>query len=138
MATKSGSNYRETENEKALVSDERRMSGGTVMGSFAPYQAFAVGGPSSVRGYGEGAVGVGQSCLVSTSELSSIPLCSLCKSTVKGRSHSSITSSYGDGNDASTHTVSLDAKTRKIECSGDGLGHVLSAPVHPDSSKILA
>ncbi|RZB72132.1 hypothetical protein D0Y65_036462 [Glycine soja] len=50
------------------------MSGGTVMGSFAPYQAFAVGGPSSVRGYGEGAVGVGQSCLVSTSELSSIPL----------------------------------------------------------------
>ncbi|KAL5149208.1 Bet1-like SNARE 1-1 [Glycine soja] len=87
-----------------------RMSGGTVMGSFAPYQAFAVGGPSSVRGYGEGAVGVGQSCLVSTSELSSIPLCSLCKSTVKGRSHSSITSSYGDGNDASTHTVSLDAR----------------------------
>ncbi|KAG4396905.1 hypothetical protein GLYMA_10G034900v4 [Glycine max] len=50
-----------------------RMSGGTVMGSFAPYQAFAIGGPSSVRGYGEGAVGVGQSCLVSTSELS-IPL----------------------------------------------------------------
>ncbi|KAG4383607.1 hypothetical protein GLYMA_13G121201v4 [Glycine max] len=89
------------------------MSGGTVMGSFAPYQAFAVGGPSSVRGYGEGAVGVGQSCLVSTSELSSIPLCSLCKSTVKGRSHSSITSSYGDGNDASTHTVSLDAVIAK-------------------------
>ncbi|CAJ1968945.1 unnamed protein product [Sphenostylis stenocarpa] len=50
-----------------------RMSGGTVMGSFAPYQAFAIGGPSSVRGYGEGAISVGQSCLVSTSELS-IPL----------------------------------------------------------------
>ncbi|TKY52720.1 Outer envelope protein 80 [Spatholobus suberectus] len=46
-----------------------RMSGGTVVGSFAPYQAFAIGGPGSVRGYGEGAVGVGQSCLVSTSEL---------------------------------------------------------------------
>ncbi|XP_052731123.1 outer envelope protein 39, chloroplastic [Vigna angularis] len=50
-----------------------RMSGGTVKGSFAPYQAFAIGGPSSVRGYGEGAVGVGQSCLLSTTELS-IPL----------------------------------------------------------------
>ncbi|KAK7355899.1 hypothetical protein VNO80_15163 [Phaseolus coccineus] len=50
-----------------------RMSGGIVVGSFAPYQAFAIGGPSSVRGYGEGAIGVGQSCLVSTSELS-IPL----------------------------------------------------------------
>jgi len=46
-----------------------RMSGGTVMGSFAPYQAFAIGGPSSVRGYGKGAIGVGQSCLVSTTEL---------------------------------------------------------------------
>ncbi|XP_020231502.1 outer envelope protein 80, chloroplastic-like [Cajanus cajan] len=50
-----------------------RMSGGSVMGCFAPYQAFAIGGPGSVRGYGEGAVGVGQSCLVSTSQLS-IPL----------------------------------------------------------------
>ncbi|ESW16920.1 hypothetical protein PHAVU_007G195200 [Phaseolus vulgaris] len=50
-----------------------RMSGGTIKGSFAPYQAFAIGGPSSVRGYGEGAIGVGQSCLVTTSELS-IPL----------------------------------------------------------------
>ncbi|XP_027937338.1 outer envelope protein 80, chloroplastic-like isoform X3 [Vigna unguiculata] len=50
-----------------------RMSSGTVKGSFAPYQAFAVGGPSSVRGYGEGAIGVGQSCLLSTTELS-IPL----------------------------------------------------------------
>ncbi|KAK7393430.1 hypothetical protein VNO78_21986 [Psophocarpus tetragonolobus] len=50
-----------------------RMSGGTVMGSFAPYQAFAIGGPNSVRGYGEGAIAVGQSCLVSTSEMS-IPL----------------------------------------------------------------
>ncbi|KAL5149207.1 Bet1-like SNARE 1-1 [Glycine soja] len=79
-----------------------------------------VGGPSSVRGYGEGAVGVGQSCLVSTSELSSIPLCSLCKSTVKGRSHSSITSSYGDGNDASTHTVSLDAIRGYGVVGGDG------------------
>ncbi|KAL5149205.1 Bet1-like SNARE 1-1 [Glycine soja] len=109
-----------------------RMSGGTVMGSFAPYQAFAVGGPSSVRGYGEGAVGVGQSCLVSTSELSSIPLCSLCKSTVKGRSHSSITSSYGDGNDASTHTVSLDAggirfKTRLAQIQVD---YVINAFQH--------
>lgn len=35
----------------------------------APYQAFAIGGLSSVRGYGEGAVGSGRSCLVANSEL---------------------------------------------------------------------
>lgn len=39
------------------------------MGSIAPHLAFAIGGPNSVRGYGEGAVGSGQSCLVSRSEL---------------------------------------------------------------------
>jgi outer membrane protein assembly factor BamA len=50
-----------------------RLSGGSIVGSIAPYQAFAIGGPNSVRGYGEGAVGSGQSCLVSKTELA-IPL----------------------------------------------------------------
>lgn len=35
----------------------------------APYQAFAIGGLGSVRGYGEGAVGSGRSCLVANGEL---------------------------------------------------------------------
>ncbi|THG10185.1 hypothetical protein TEA_013878 [Camellia sinensis var. sinensis] len=35
----------------------------------APYQAFSIGGIGSVRGYGEGAVGSGRSCLVANSEL---------------------------------------------------------------------
>lgn len=39
------------------------------MGDIAPYQAFAIGGLGSVRGYGEGAVGSGRSCLVANSEL---------------------------------------------------------------------
>lgn len=50
-----------------------RLSGGSIVGPIAPHQAFAIGGPSSVRGYGEGAVGSGQSCLVSKSELA-VPL----------------------------------------------------------------
>ncbi|XP_057425005.1 outer envelope protein 39, chloroplastic-like isoform X2 [Lotus japonicus] len=49
------------------------LSGGSIVGPIAPHQAFAIGGPSSVRGYGEGAVGSGQSCLVSKSELA-VPL----------------------------------------------------------------
>lgn len=43
------------------------------MGDMAPYQAFSVGGLGSVRGYGEGAVGSGRSCLVANSELT-LPL----------------------------------------------------------------
>jgi len=39
----------------------------------APYQAFSIGGLGSVRGYGEGAVGSGRSCLVANSELT-LPL----------------------------------------------------------------
>lgn len=39
----------------------------------APYQAFAIGGFDSIRGYGEGAVGSGRSCVVMNSEVT-IPL----------------------------------------------------------------
>ncbi|KAJ6755599.1 OUTER ENVELOPE PROTEIN 36 CHLOROPLASTIC-RELATED [Salix purpurea] len=45
------------------------LTGGSIVGDMAPYQAFAIGGPGSVRGYGEGAVGSGRSCLVANSEL---------------------------------------------------------------------
>lgn len=45
------------------------VTGGSIVGDMAPYQAFAIGGLGSVRGYGEGAVGTGRSCLVANSEL---------------------------------------------------------------------
>ena len=43
------------------------------MGDMAPYQAFAIGGLGSVRGYGEGAVGSGRLCLVGNCEYT-VPL----------------------------------------------------------------
>ncbi|KAK4281248.1 hypothetical protein QN277_012769 [Acacia crassicarpa] len=46
-----------------------RVTGGSIVGSIAPHLAFVIGGPDSVRGYGDGAVGSGQSCLISRSEL---------------------------------------------------------------------
>lgn len=46
-----------------------RLTGGSIVGDMAPYQAFAIGGLGSVRGYGEGAVGSGRSCLVANGEL---------------------------------------------------------------------
>lgn len=45
------------------------LTGGSIVGDMAPYQAFAIGGLSSVRGYGEGAIGAGRSCLVANNEL---------------------------------------------------------------------
>lgn len=49
------------------------LTGGSIVGDIAPYQAFSIGGQGSVRGYGEGAVGSGRSCLVANSELT-LPL----------------------------------------------------------------
>nr|GLL31347.1 outer envelope protein 80, chloroplastic isoform X1 [Ipomoea trifida]GMD14461.1 outer envelope protein 80, chloroplastic isoform X1 [Ipomoea batatas] len=46
-----------------------RLTGGSIVGDIAPYQAFAIGGLNSVRGYGEGAIASGRSCLVAKSEL---------------------------------------------------------------------
>ncbi|GMH12193.1 hypothetical protein Nepgr_014034 [Nepenthes gracilis] len=45
------------------------LTGGSIVGDMAPYKAFAIGGQGSVRGYGDGAVGTGRSCLVANSDL---------------------------------------------------------------------
>lgn len=44
------------------------VQGGTILGDFPPYEAFSLGGSSSVRGYDEGDVGSGQSFLQATVE----------------------------------------------------------------------
>ncbi|KAH7661686.1 Bacterial surface antigen (D15) domain-containing protein [Dioscorea alata] len=49
------------------------LTGGSIVGDMAPYQAFAIGGPGSVRGYTEGAIGSGRSYLVTNNELT-VPL----------------------------------------------------------------
>lgn len=56
-----------------LTSSSDSLTGGSIVGDIAPYQAFAIGGLGSVRGYGEGAVGSGRSCVVANSELT-LPL----------------------------------------------------------------
>ncbi|KAL8094339.1 outer envelope protein 39, chloroplastic isoform X1 [Apium graveolens] len=57
------------------------LTGGSIVGDIAPYQAFAIGGLGSVRGYGEGAVGSGRSCLVANSELI-LPLNQMCEGAI--------------------------------------------------------
>ncbi|OIW03725.1 hypothetical protein TanjilG_30001 [Lupinus angustifolius] len=44
--------------------------GGRVVGNFSPFEAFAIGGTNSVRGYEEGAVGSGRSYVVGSGEIS--------------------------------------------------------------------
>ncbi|HAA32967.1 MAG TPA: hypothetical protein DCE56_41165, partial [Cyanobacteria bacterium UBA8553] len=44
------------------------IQGGTVLGDLPPYEAFALGGSSSVRGYDEGDVGAGRSYIQATAE----------------------------------------------------------------------
>lgn len=41
-----------------------------MVGNFSPYEAFAIGGTNSVRGYEEGAVGSGRSYVVGSGEIS--------------------------------------------------------------------
>ncbi|MQM06730.1 hypothetical protein Taro_039556 [Colocasia esculenta] len=49
------------------------VTGGSIVGDLAPYQAFKIGGLGSVRGYSDGAIGSGRSCLIVNGELT-IPL----------------------------------------------------------------
>ena len=44
------------------------VQGGTILGDLPPYEAFALGGTNSVRGYEEGALGAGRSYLQATAE----------------------------------------------------------------------
>ncbi|MEP0912316.1 BamA/TamA family outer membrane protein [Leptolyngbya sp. GB1-A1] len=44
------------------------VQGGTIIGDFPPYEAFALGGTDSVRGYGPGDLGSGSSFLQATAE----------------------------------------------------------------------
>jgi hypothetical protein len=61
-------------------------SGGTVIGDLAPHEAFPIGGTNSVRGYDEGSVGSGRSCIVASGEIS-VPLVSTCIMLVFSKSH---------------------------------------------------
>ncbi|XP_040245145.1 outer envelope protein 39, chloroplastic isoform X5 [Aegilops tauschii subsp. strangulata] len=55
------------------------LTGGSIVGDMAPYQAFAIGGLGSVRGYGEGAVGSGRLCLIGNCEYTVPLVVSACK-----------------------------------------------------------
>ncbi|OAP03800.1 hypothetical protein AXX17_AT3G42750 [Arabidopsis thaliana] len=57
------------------------LTGGSIVGDMTPYQAFAIGGLGSVRGYGEVAVGSGRSCLVANTELA-VPLNKMTEGTI--------------------------------------------------------
>ncbi|PIA41923.1 hypothetical protein AQUCO_02100038v1 [Aquilegia coerulea] len=96
-----------------------RLSGGHVVGNFSPHEAFAIGGTNSVRGYEEGAVGSGPSCLVASGEVL-LPLFKGVKGTVFADYGSNLGSGSvvpGDGGAASGY--------------GHGVGIVWDSPLGP-------
>ncbi len=54
-----------TEGDRTLVLN---IQGGTIIGDLPPYEAFSLGGSSSVRGYGGGELGTGRSFIQATAE----------------------------------------------------------------------
>lgn len=92
------------------------VTGGSIVGDMAPYQAFAVGGIGSVRGYGEGGVGSGRSCLVANNELT-VPL----NKTMEG----SIFWDYGTDLGSARHVPGNPALRQGKPGSGFGAGYGL-------------
>lgn len=57
-------NFTEDQQEAIAIN----VQGGSIIGDFPPYEAFAIGGTNSVRGYDEGELGTGQSYLQASVE----------------------------------------------------------------------
>lgn len=100
------------------------LSGGHVVGNFPPHEAFAIGGTNSVRGYEEGAVGSGRSCVVGCGEVS-FPL----TGPVEGVVFADYGTDLGSGN-----TVLGDpagARNKPGNGYGYGLGIRVDSPLGP-------
>ena len=69
------------------------LQGGTTIGDLPPYNAFNLGGPNSVRGYGQGEVGTGRSYVLASAEYR-IPILS---SPVSGVLFADFASDLGSG-----------------------------------------
>ncbi|TKY48368.1 Outer envelope protein 80 [Spatholobus suberectus] len=89
------------------------LSGGHVVGNFSPYEAFAIGGTNSVRGYEEGSVGSGRSYVVGSGEIS-FPM--------KGPVEGVIFSDYGTDLGSGPTVPGDPAGARKKPGSGHGYG----------------
>ncbi len=95
---------------------------GTVIGDLPPYEAFSLGGSSTVRGYGEGELGTGRSYVQATAEYR-FPIYSL----VGGALFFDVGSDLGTGSDVSGNPAGVRGKPG--EGFGYGLGIRVQSPL---------
>jgi outer membrane protein insertion porin family len=100
------------------------IQGGTVVGDLPPYEAFALGGSSSVRGYGEGEVGAGRSFIQATAEYR-FPVFSI----VGGALFVDYASDLGSGNNVPGDPAGVRGKPGNG--FGFGLGIRVQSPLGP-------
>lgn len=95
---------------------------GTVIGDLPPYEAFSLGGSSTVRGYGEGELGAGRSYVQATAEYR-FPIYSL----VGGALFFDVGSDLGTGSDVQGNPAGVRGKPG--EGFGYGLGIRVQSPL---------
>ncbi|MGB5960489.1 MAG: BamA/TamA family outer membrane protein [Coleofasciculaceae cyanobacterium] len=94
------------------------LQGGTIIGDLPPYEAFALGGSNSVRGYGEGDVGAGRSFIQATAEYR-FPVFSV----IGGALFVDFASDFGSGDNVPGNPGGVRGKP------GNGLGYGLGVRV---------
>ncbi len=100
------------------------IQGGTVLGDLPPYEAFSLGGSSSVRGYDEGDVGAGRSFIQATAEYR-FPIISV----VGGALFVDVASDLGSGSDVPGDPAG--ARGKPGTGVGYGLGIRVQSPLGP-------
>jgi outer membrane protein insertion porin family len=100
------------------------IQGGTVLGDLPPYEAFSLGGSSSVRGYDEGDVGSGRSFIQATAEYR-FPIISV----VGGALFVDVASDLGSGSDVPGDPAGVRGKPGSGV--GYGLGIRVQSPLGP-------
>ena len=100
------------------------IQGGTILGDLPPYEAFSLGGTSSVRGYEDGDVGSGRSYIQATAEYR-FPLISI----VGGEIFADYGSDLGTGNSVPGNPAGLRGKPGNG--FGYGAGIRVNSPIGP-------
>jgi outer membrane protein insertion porin family len=96
------------------------LQGGTIIGDAPPYEAFSLGGGSSVRGYDDGAVGSGRSFIQTTGEYRFPAFALIVRKqhvNVRGIVFVDYATTFGTGNEV------LGKPSVVREKPGDGLGY---------------
>ncbi|MEC4806981.1 MAG: BamA/TamA family outer membrane protein [Jaaginema sp. PMC 1079.18] len=104
------------------------IQGGTIIGDLPPYEAFALGGANSVRGYTEGGVGSGRSYVQLTAEYR-FPLFNISQFGVGGALFVDYASDLGTGDNVPGNPAGI--RNKPGSGLGYGLGVRVQSPLGP-------